>query len=72
LSEKPVPSDCVVLGEVALSGEIRPVAHAALRLKEAAKLGFDQAWVPQGVKSEGLRLAEFVNLRALVDQVLGC
>jgi len=71
LSEKPVPSDCVVLGEVALSGEVRPVAHAPLRLKEAAKLGFEQAWVPRGVKSEGLRLAEFGNLRALVDQILG-
>jgi DNA repair protein RadA/Sms len=71
LSEKPVPSDGVVLGEIALSGEVRPVAHAGLRLKEAAKLGFEQAWVPKGVKGEGLRLAEFGNLRALVDQILG-
>ncbi|HVH37959.1 MAG TPA: DNA repair protein RadA [Sphingomicrobium sp.] len=71
LSEKPVPSDCVVLGEVALSGEVRPVAHAALRLKEAAKLGFDQAWGPRGNKADGIRLAEFGNLRALVDQILG-
>ena len=71
LSERPVPSDCVVLGEIALSGEIRPVAHAALRLKESAKLGFEQAWAPKGVKGEGLRLAEFANLRGLVDQILG-
>jgi DNA repair protein RadA/Sms len=71
LAEKPVPSDCVVLGEIALSAEIRPVAHAALRLKEAAKLGFEQAWVPKLVKGEGLRLAGFGNLRALVDQILG-
>ena len=29
-------------------------------------------WVPRGVKGgEGLRLAEFVNLRQLVDQILG-
>ncbi|HET7709110.1 MAG TPA: DNA repair protein RadA [Sphingomicrobium sp.] len=71
MSERPVPSDCVVLGEIALSAEIRPVAHAGLRLKEAAKLGFEQAWVPKGVKGEGLRLAEFGNLRALVNQILG-
>ena len=32
-------SETVAFGEVALSGEVRPVAHAALRLKEAAKLG---------------------------------
>jgi DNA repair protein RadA/Sms len=48
------------------------VAHAGLRLKEAAKLGFESAWVPRGVKGgDGLRLAEFGNLRQLVDQVLG-
>jgi DNA repair protein RadA/Sms len=72
LSERPVPSECVVLGEIALSGEIRPVAHAGLRLKESAKLGFETAWVPTGIKGgEGLRVAEFANLRELVDQILG-
>ena len=72
LSERPVPSECVVLGEIALSGEIRPVAHAGLRLKEAAKLGFETGWVPKGAKGgDGLRLEEFANLRQLVDQVLG-
>jgi DNA repair protein RadA/Sms len=72
LSERPVPSEAVVLGEIALSGEIRPVAHAGLRLKESAKLGFEAAWAPKSVKGgEGLRLAEFANLRELVDQILG-
>jgi DNA repair protein RadA/Sms len=72
LSERPVATDCIVLGEIALSGEIRPVAHAPLRLKEAAKLGFEKAWVPAGVKpADGIRTAEFRNLRGLVDQILG-
>jgi DNA repair protein RadA/Sms len=72
LSERPVPQEAVVLGEIALSGEIRPVAHAGLRLKEAAKLGFENGWVPKGVEGgEGLRLAKFNNLRQLVDQILG-
>src|SRR5919199_1112098 len=72
MSERPVPSEAVVLGEIALSGEIRPVAHAGLRLKESAKLGFETAWVPKGIKGgEGLQLAEFASLRQLVDQVLG-
>ncbi|HEX2150937.1 MAG TPA: AAA family ATPase, partial [Stellaceae bacterium] len=39
LTETPVPHDIVVFGEIALSGRVRPVAHADLRLKEAAKLG---------------------------------
>jgi DNA repair protein RadA/Sms len=43
-----------------------------LRLKESAKLGFENGWVPKGIKGgEGLGLAEFGNLRQLVDQVLG-
>jgi DNA repair protein RadA/Sms len=72
LSEKPIPSEAVVLGEIALSGEIRPVAHAPLRLKESAKLGFEQAWAPSEVKAvDGIALAHFANLRALVDQILG-
>jgi DNA repair protein RadA/Sms len=72
LSERPVPTDCIVLGEIALSGEIRPVAHAPLRLKEAAKLGFESAWVPKGVTAaSGIRAAEMPNLRALVDHILG-
>jgi DNA repair protein RadA/Sms len=71
LSERPIPSEAVILGEIALSGEIRPVAHAPLRLKESAKLGFEQAWVPKEVKSvDGLDIAQFGNLKALVDQIL--
>jgi DNA repair protein RadA/Sms len=72
LSERPVPSEAVIVGEIALSGEIRPVAHAPLRLKESAKLGFEEAWVPKEVKPvDGISLAHFGSLRALVDQVLG-
>ena len=72
LSERPVPQEAVVLGEVALSGEIRPVAHAGLRLKEAGKLGFERAWAPRGIKGgDAVQLAEFANLRQLVEHLLG-
>jgi DNA repair protein RadA/Sms len=41
-------------------------------LKEAAKLGFESAWAPKGIKAaDSLRVAEFTNLRGLVDQLLG-
>ena len=72
LSERPVPAGAVVMGEVALSGEVRPIAHSPLRLKEAAKLGFDAGWVPAGAEGpDGLALARFGHLRQLVDQILG-
>src|SRR5712691_6848212 len=46
LTETPVPAETVIFGEIGLSGRVRPVAHAEARLKEAAKLGFAEAWVP--------------------------
>ena len=42
-----MPSDTVVFGEIGLSGEVRPVTHGDSRLKEAAKLGFEGAWIPR-------------------------
>lgn len=42
----PVKGNSVFFGEVGLSGEIRSVAQPDLRLKEAAKLGFDRATIP--------------------------
>jgi DNA repair protein RadA/Sms len=63
LAEKPLPSDCVLFGEVALSGEIRPVAHGGLRLKEAAKLGFQRALVSPSVQEDGgMKLKQFRTL----------
>jgi DNA repair protein RadA/Sms len=54
LHEAPMPADAVVFGEIGLSGEIRAVAQRDLRLKEAAKLGFHQAWVPRQSGEPGL------------------
>jgi len=42
-----VPRDTVVVGEVGLAGEIRPVAYGEERLAEAAKMGFARAVVPR-------------------------
>ncbi len=73
LSERPVPSDAIVFGEIALSGEVRPVAHGALRLKEAGKLGFGRALVPAAQTAEGgaLKLSSFKDLPRFVDHMLG-
>jgi len=44
-----LPQDCVVFGEVSLSGEVRPVGRMEARMKEAAKLGFGRAFGPAGL-----------------------
>ncbi|MTI00391.1 DNA repair protein RadA [Roseibium sp. RKSG952] len=54
LSGLALPADCVYFGEVSLSGAIRPVAQAQSRLKEAQKLGFDQAYCPDGNLKDGV------------------
>ncbi len=72
LSERPLQSDSVFFGEVALSGEIRPVAHDAIRLKEAGKLGFDKAVVPAASRSkQPIMLSGFKTLANFVDHILG-
>ncbi|HWD58998.1 MAG TPA: DNA repair protein RadA [Stellaceae bacterium] len=51
--ESPVPADTVVFGEIGLSGRVRPVSHSDARLKEAAKLGFREAWMPAPAGGRG-------------------
>src|SRR5215813_10885683 len=52
LANAPLPADAVFFGEVSLSGAVRPVAQSAARLKEAAKLGFSRAIVPEAARSD--------------------
>ena len=52
LANAPLPADAVYFGEMSLSGAVRPVAQGAGRLKEAAKLGFVRAVVPEAARAE--------------------
>jgi DNA repair protein RadA/Sms len=45
---RPIGQEWVVMGEVGLAGEIRPVPNGEERLQEAAKHGFRRAIVPEG------------------------
>jgi DNA repair protein RadA/Sms len=51
LANAPLPSDAVYFGEISLSGMVRPVAQATARLKEAQKLGFARAFVPDTARN---------------------
>jgi len=69
-ADRPTSPGMVYFGEIGLSGEVRQVAQAEARLKEAAKLGFDAACLPRRVARgnrplaapEGLRLDEIGHL----------
>ncbi|HML14101.1 MAG TPA: DNA repair protein RadA [Xanthobacteraceae bacterium] len=73
LANAPLPPDAVYFGEVSLSGAIRPVAQTSARLKEAAKLGFARAILPQGGSEAsaeaGLTLEAVTSLSSLVADI---
>ncbi len=57
LQDVPTDPSMVFFGEIGLSGELRQVAQAELRLKEAAKLGFAKAASPKRVAGGASRLS---------------
>ncbi len=63
-----VDPELVLIGEVGLGGQVRPISQLELRLKEAAKLGFKRAIVPKGqaMKVDGL---EIVAVSRVVDAI---
>lgn len=58
----------VVIGEVGLGGQVRPVSQMELRLKEAAKLGFKQAIIPKGQTFANVGL-EVIPVGRVVDAI---
>jgi DNA repair protein RadA/Sms len=65
-----LPQDCVVFGEISLSGEVRSVSRTETRLKEAAKLGFRRAIGPAGSADGGvLPLVGFSRLAEAVRRI---
>ncbi|MEZ5756841.1 MAG: DNA repair protein RadA [Emcibacteraceae bacterium] len=69
LSGDPIAGETIIFGEIALSGEIRPVGQADARLKEAEKLGFTKAFIPSKMKYKNAKMkrAELNQLIKLVD-----
>jgi DNA repair protein RadA/Sms len=70
---RPAPEASVFFGEVGLAGEVRAVGHGEARLKEAKKLGFEQAVLPRTGKewATGLALSELTRLADLVHLMGG-
>ena len=67
-------AETVFFGEVSLSGALRPVAQAENRLKEAQKLGFSRAILPEVQKVEGgggMSLARVADLTSFTGETFG-
>lgn len=75
LKDIPVDPQLFVFGEVGLSGEIRAVAQAETRLKEASKIGFRHAVIPAGNREKvrdtfGLKITGVKNVEECIETVL--
>ncbi len=75
LADVPIPPQTTLFGEVSLSGLVRPVPLAPSRLKEAAKLGFSEALVPEGAadaaRQSGLKARPVQRISDLVAEIAG-
>ena len=69
-TDMPLPQGCVVFGEIGLSGEVRSVGRAEARLREATKLGFDQALCPAlPAKANGVKATTLSRLTEAVERI---
>ncbi len=70
LKNKALPAKLIVFGEVGLAGEIRPASRGQERLREAAKLGFTRALVPEANKpKQAIAGIEVIAVRRVGDAV---
>jgi DNA repair protein RadA/Sms len=75
IRDQPVKADTVLIGEVGLSGELRMAGQMAARLREATRLGFRTAIIPQRVRKgepwpDGIQVLEVRSLRDALEKAL--
>lgn len=75
LRDVPLPKDAVFIGEVGLGGELRAVPSVEARLREAEKLGFKTAFIPNAGKGKihgksGIRTVAFRTLTEVLEAAL--
>ncbi|MDE6312285.1 MAG: DNA repair protein RadA [Lachnospiraceae bacterium] len=68
-----VDEHTIVFGEVGLTGEVRGVAQAEMRIKEAAKMGFNRCIIPKSnydaIRANGKPGIELVGVAGMIDLV---
>jgi len=72
VKDRPLPADLAVVGEIGLSGELRAVSQLAVRLNEAAKLGFRRVLIPKTARKGADQLPpgiEAIPVRSLDEAI---
>ena len=73
--DSPVDDGVVIIGEIGLGGEVRPVSYMDRRLKEAYNLGFKHAIIPKTKDKNfkppaGMRITKVVSLSETLSILL--
>ena len=77
LTDRVVPDDLIVIGELGLAGECRAVANPEMRVREAARLGFTRAIVPyrnvekRSISVEGIKIIPVRSVYEVVKELKG-
>jgi DNA repair protein RadA/Sms len=71
----PVRADTTLLGEIGLSGELRMVSQAGMRIREAANLGFKRIIIPKRLNNkekwpESIEVIEVRTIREALSSAL--
>ena len=68
--DRAVKEKTIILGEVGLGGEVRNVSHLDARLREAEKLGFERAIIPDTkTDNKKLSLVRISNLANAIKNI---
>jgi len=72
LSDKVIPDDLIAIGELGLAGECRGVSCIEQRIKEAARIGFTRALIPNGNFNNSLSVSgiEIIPIKTVYDLLL--
>jgi len=70
--DRPCNNGTVVIGEVGLAGEVRPVSQIERRVKEAERLGFKRCIIPignqKGLRTESIKTIGARSLREAIEK----
>ncbi|MCA1561682.1 MAG: DNA repair protein RadA [Acidobacteria bacterium] len=72
---RPIRTGTAMFGEVGLAGEVRGISQSALRVREAAQMGFTRCIVPQGSSAaenaaDGFELVMVKTVAEALDQLM--
>lgn len=71
--DRALGNDCIYCGEVGLSGEVRSVTNANLRVKEAVKLGYKKIFLPKtnvdNIDKEEIRKYKDIEIKPVINVI---